>query len=80
MINHDKFIKEVLDKLDRLKDRPVSPKSVSMEKIILFLLETVESGNFRGIISVKISDNDISTPRIDQYEVVVEDKYRFIDD
>lgn len=79
MINKDKFIKEVSDKLDKLKDKPISPKSVSMEKVILFLLETATSGNFRGIISVKIYDNDISTPRIDQFEVLVEDKYRFID-
>lgn len=79
MINQEKFIKEVIEKLDKLKERPVSPKSVSMEKIILFLLESANSGNFRGIVSIKISGNDISSPRIDQYEVLVEDKYRFID-
>lgn len=79
MIDKDKFVKEILDKLDKLEGKPVSPKSVSMEKVILFLLETAVSGNFRGIVSVKIFDNDISTPRIDQFEVLVEDKYRFID-
>lgn len=78
-MNRDKFIEEVNEKLDELKDKPVSPKSVSMEKIILFLLESASNGNFRGIISIKISGNDISSPRLDQFEVSVEDKYRFID-
>lgn len=78
-MNRDKFIEEVNEKLDKLKDKPVSPKSVSMEKIILFLLESASNGNFRGIISIKISGNDISSPRLDQFEVSVEDKYRFID-
>lgn len=79
MIDKHKFVEQVLDKLDKLKDKPVSPKSVSMEKVILFLLETATSGNFRGIISVKIFDSDISSPRLDQCEVLVEDKYKFID-
>jgi hypothetical protein len=79
MIDKEKFIKILSDRLEDLKDIPLTPKSVSVEKILLFIVDKVRDGNFRGIISVKINDNDIYAPRIDQQEVVVESTYKNID-
>ena len=79
MIDRDKFVKTLCKDLDDLKDMPQSPKSVSIEKVILFLVDKVKEGNFRGIISVKINDNEIYTPRIDQYEIMVESTYKYLD-
>lgn len=79
MIDRDKFIKTLCKELDSLKEMPQSPKSVSVEKVILFLIDKVKEGNFRGIISVKINDSEIFTPRIDQHEVLVESAYKHLD-
>lgn len=79
MIDRDKFIKVLCKELDDLRELPQSPKSVSIEKVILFLLDKVKEGNFRGIISVKINDSEVFAPRIDQHEVMVESTYKYLD-
>ena len=79
MINREKFIDALTKSLDDLSGMPQSSKSVSLEKVLLFFVDKMKEGNFRGIISVKISDCDIFAPRIDQQETAVESTYKFLD-
>lgn len=80
MINKEKFLKAVSDRIDDInKCNSKSYKDTSIEKVIVYLLDTYKSGSFDGIISIRIRKEQIFQPRLDSVTVPVESDYRYLD-
>jgi hypothetical protein len=80
MISREKFIDAVEKRLAEINNnKPLSNKSVCAEKALLFILDSLCKGNFKGIISIKIDNYDLYTPRVDQLEVPIESDYKWLD-
>ena len=79
MVNRDKFF-NYLDKC--LNDIPECANGINripLEKLILYLVDKVKTGRYRGTISIKISDNDIYSPR-EEVETQLNREYLFIEE
>jgi len=80
MIDREKFFSYLNSKLDDIESRNVdTSRAVSIEKVLLFVIDSIHKGNFKGIISIKIYNGDIFSPRVDQLETSVESDYKWLD-
>ena len=79
-MTNTKFYDAIDQRLEEInKNKSLSNKSVCVEKTILFILDSLCKGNFRGVISIKINDYDLYAPRVDQLEIPIESDYQWLD-
>jgi hypothetical protein len=79
-IDREKFLSYLGAKLDDIDKRELNKnRIVTVEKVLLYVLDSVHKGNFRGIISIKIDDGKVYSPRVDQMETIVENEYKWLD-
>ena len=53
-------------------------KFISSAKLLFFLIELVNSGTFRGVVRIRIEDNKIWSPLIEE-STELKRKYDFLD-
>ncbi len=79
-MDREKFLKVVSKRLDDIESAHGVKDNVRVEKIILFILDTLSKRTFRGIIKLKILDNRIFDPRIEDLQICVEREYQYLDE
>jgi hypothetical protein len=65
-VDRDKFLIALNKRLDDINQVQANHSSVPIEKVVLYLLDIVKRGTFDGIVSIKIKESMVYSPRSEE--------------